>query len=83
MAVPEITINGPSIPSDVHNMVLRDALFHSPIGRLSSSSDYHVIEVGVREARGCQERPRVLCASNLAIDVKDLGPQPAHALKVP
>lgn len=44
-----LTLNGPVVPSDTHNMVLREALFHSPIERLPSPSSYHVIEVGIRE----------------------------------
>lgn len=44
-----ITINGPVVATDTHNTVLREALFHSPLAREVSSTDYHVIEIGVRE----------------------------------
>lgn len=45
----EIVINGPVIASGVHNTVLRKALMHSPVARAVSSSDYHIVRVGVRE----------------------------------
>lgn len=47
--MPSITLNGPVVPLGTHNMVLRDAMFHSPIQRLPSKTDNHVIEVGLRQ----------------------------------
>lgn len=47
--MPTITINGPVVPSDAHNIVLREALFHSPVARRVSTSSYHLIEIGMRE----------------------------------
>jgi hypothetical protein len=47
--VPSRTFNGPVVPTDRHNVVLREALFHSPVARAADEDDYHVIEVGIRE----------------------------------
>ncbi len=47
--MPEFVINGPVIASGVHNVVLQDALFHSPKERRSSATDYYVIQIGIRE----------------------------------
>ena len=44
-----LTLNGPTVKNGVHNMVLRDVLFHSPDARAVSVSAYHLIEIGVRE----------------------------------
>ena len=44
-----ITFNGPVVPLDVNNEILRDALFHSPIERLPNRTSAHLIEIGVRE----------------------------------
>lgn len=47
--MPGVTINGPVVPADTHNAVLRESLFHSNVVREESSASYHVIEIGVRE----------------------------------
>lgn len=47
--MPVITLNGPVVPNGTHNVVLRDALFHSPIERVTSKDDYVTLRVGVRE----------------------------------
>lgn len=44
-----ITLNGPVVPTDTHNQVLRSALLHSPIERTKSEASYHVLKIGVRE----------------------------------
>jgi hypothetical protein len=44
-----ITIDGPVVPVNADNEVLRDAFLHSPGARVVSSSSYHLIEVGIRE----------------------------------
>lgn len=46
-----IDIDGPVIPADADNQVLRDAFFHSPIQRLVNVNAYHTIDVGVREGQ--------------------------------
>jgi hypothetical protein len=45
----ELVLNGPAIPRDTHNVVLRDALIHSPVARGISRTDYYKVDVGVRE----------------------------------
>ena len=45
----EIVLNGPVIAAGVHNVVLKDALLHSPDQRLSSPRDYYEIKIGIRE----------------------------------
>jgi hypothetical protein len=45
----QLTINGPAIRTGVHNLVLRDALIHSPVERRNSTVAYHTIKVGIRE----------------------------------
>lgn len=47
--MPSLTLNGPVVPTDTDNVVLRDALLHSPIERDVSTASYHLIEIGVRE----------------------------------
>ena len=47
--MPEITLNGPVVRAGAHNVILRDALLHSPIARERDADDYHVFEVGIRE----------------------------------
>jgi len=44
-----ITLNGPVIGSTTNNVVLRDALLHSPVDRTTASFASHKVEVGVRE----------------------------------
>lgn len=44
-----VVINGPVVGADTDNQVLRAALFHSTTERLPSATNYHVIEIGVRE----------------------------------
>jgi len=44
-----ITLNGPVVRRGAHNVVLRDALLHSPTGRATSATDSHLVEIGVRE----------------------------------
>jgi hypothetical protein len=44
-----ITLDGPVVPSDADNQILKDALLHSPIDRFQSESNRYLIEVGVRE----------------------------------
>lgn len=46
-----ITINGPAIRKGLHNVVLREALIHSPSRRLSNANSYHRVRVGVREGQ--------------------------------
>ena len=45
----EITINGPVVAEDAHNVVLRECLLNSPIARGLDLSNYHTVEIGVRE----------------------------------
>lgn len=47
--MPTLVFNGPAVPSDVHNVVLRDVLFAAPSDRASSPHNYHLVEVGIRE----------------------------------
>ena len=47
--MPSLTINGPVVPADKHNVVLRQVLLHSTIEREPHATNYHVIEIGVRE----------------------------------
>jgi len=44
-----VTLNGPTVKGGVKNVVLRDAVFHSPVARYISSTDYYVIKIGIRE----------------------------------
>jgi hypothetical protein len=44
-----VTLNGPVVARGVHNVVLRDAVFHSPVSRDASAVSYHHITVGIRE----------------------------------
>lgn len=46
-----IVLNGPVIRDGEHNLVLRDALFHSPEDRYYTDGDYHTVEVGIREGQ--------------------------------
>lgn len=46
--MPVAILAGPAL-GDVHNAVLRRALIHSTVTRTVSQSDYHKVEVGVRE----------------------------------
>lgn len=45
----EITLNGPAVKDGITNMVLQDALLHSPVVRYANSTDYHRISIGIRE----------------------------------
>ncbi len=45
----EITLNGPVVRSDAHNVVLRDALIHSPEDLPTSPTDHHKVDIGVRD----------------------------------
>ena len=50
--MPSIVLEGPAVPAGVHNIVIRDAKFHSPISRIPSTTDYPVIQVGIRDSAG-------------------------------
>ena len=43
------TLDGPVVPRDVHNIVLRDVRFHSPIKRVTSTTNFALITIGIRE----------------------------------
>lgn len=47
--MPQVTLNGPVVPETAHNTVLREAFIHSPVERRPNATNYHVVEVGVRE----------------------------------
>lgn len=45
----ELTLNGPVIRGGVHNVVLKDAVLHSPRDLPRDFYDYSIIKIGVRE----------------------------------
>lgn len=49
--MPSILIEGPAVPTGTHNVVLRDAVLHSPLDRTTSSVNYAKVEVGLSSGR--------------------------------